>query len=124
MAELEQRIEDNADTAFEATDWPMRTIGIILLVILVFLTIGVFVLIAAFPRAVSDVGRRLAVEPPQPRLQTDPAEDLARFRADEEKRLNTYYWIDKEKGIVHIPIAQAMKEIAAKGIPGFPKAKQ
>lgn len=124
MAEIEQRIEHNAETAFEATDWPMRTVGIILLGILLFLTIGAFVLIAAFPSATSDVGRRLAVEPPQPRLQTDPAADLARFRAEQDKRLNTYYWIDKEKGIVHIPIAQAVKKLAATGIPGFPKAKQ
>lgn len=122
MAELEERIEDNPDTAFEASDWPLRTIGIILIGILAFLTIGTFVLIGAFSRSVSDVGRRLTVQPPAPRLQTNPEEDLARFRAKKEKELNTYYWIDKQKGIVHIPISQAIKELAAKGIPGFPKA--
>lgn len=124
MAELEERIEDNPDTAFEASDWPLRTVGIVLIGILVFLVIGAFVLIGAFPRSASDVSRRLTVPLPAPRLQTDPAEDLARFRAKKEKELNTYYWIDKQKGIVHVPIGQAIKELAAKGIPGFPKAKQ
>ena len=65
----------------------------------------------------------MTVEPPQPRLQTDPSEDLAQFLADEDKRLNTYYWIDKKKGIVHIPIEQAMQELAEEGIDGFPRGK-
>ncbi len=89
---------------------------------LIFLVAAPLLLIAAFPGAVSDVGRKLSIEPPAPRLQIDPAADLARFRAAEDKKLNTYYWIDKQKGIVHIPIARAMKELAAKGIAGFPKA--
>ena len=55
-------------------------------------------------------------------LQIAPAQDLARFRAQEEKRLDTYYWVDKSKGIVHIPIAEAMKKLATEGIAGFPKA--
>lgn len=122
MAELDRRIENNPDTAFEPSDWPLRTIGVILVGILAFLTIATFVLIGAFSRAMPDVSRALSVEPPHPRLQIDPAQDLQRFRAEEEKRLNSYYWIDKNKGIVHIPIAAAMKEIATKGIPGFPKA--
>jgi hypothetical protein len=77
----------------------------------------------AFPRAVIDVSRALTVEPPQPRLQTDPSEDIAQFLLDEDKRLNTYYWIDKKNGVVHIPIEQAMHELADKGIDGFPRGK-
>jgi hypothetical protein len=123
MAELQERIEDNPDTAFEASDWPLPVVGIVFLVMVVVLVVAAFVLVAAFPGAVSDVSRRQTVLPPQPRLQVDPAADLARFRAEEEKRLDTYYWVDKKSGIVHIPIDQAMKQLAAKGIPGFPKAK-
>jgi hypothetical protein len=124
MAEIAERVEDNPKTAFEKSDWPLGATGLVLLGTLIFLVIAPFVLIGAFPRAVSDVSRALTVEPPQPRLQTDPSDDLARFLVDEDKRLNTYYWIDKEKGIVHIPIEQAMQELAAEGIDGFPRGKR
>jgi hypothetical protein len=122
MAEAELRVEANRDTAYEPSDWHLGIVGLVLVGIILFLVAGTLVLIAAFPAAVSGVGHNLLAEPPAPRLQVDPAEDLARFRADVEKRLNSYYWIDKKNGIVHIPIAQAMKEIAAKGLAGFPKA--
>jgi hypothetical protein len=124
MAEIAERVEDNPKTAFEKSDWPLGATGLVLLGTLIFLVIAPFVLIGAFPRAVSDVSRALTVEPLQPRLQTDPSEDLARFLVDEDKRLNTYYWIDKEKGIVHIPIEQAMQELAEQGIDGFPRGKR
>ena len=123
MAEIAERAEDNPKTAFEQSDWPLGIVGWVMLGTFVFLVIAPLVLIGAFPRAVSDVSRALTVEPPQPRLQTDPSEDLAKFLADEDKRLNTYYWIDKQNGIVHIPIEQAMHELADKGIDGFPRGK-
>ena len=123
MAELDERIEDNPDSAYEQSDWPLGTIGLIFVGIFILLVISPFVMIAAFPTTPADVSRALTVEPPQPRLQTDPAEDLAQFRAEEEKRLDSYYWIDKKKGIVHIPIERAMKEVAAEGIDGFPRGQ-
>jgi hypothetical protein len=123
MAEIAERVEDNPKTAFEKSDWPLGTIGLVLLGTLIFLVIAPFVLMGAFPRAVPDVSRALTVETPQPRLQTDPSEDLAQFLVAEDKRLNTYYWIDKKNGVVHIPIEQAMHELADKGIDGFPRGK-
>jgi hypothetical protein len=123
MAEIAERVEDNPKTAFEKSDWPLGTIGLVLLGTLIFLVIAPFVLMGAFPRAVSDVSRVLTVEPPQPRLQTDPSEDLAQLLVEEDKRLNSYYWIDKKKGIVHVPIQQAMQVLAEKGIDGFPRGK-
>ncbi len=123
MAEIAERVEDNPKTAFEKSDWPLGIIGWVLLGTFIFLVIAPFVLMGAFPRAVSDVSRALTVEPPHPRLQTDPSEDLAKFLADEDKRLNTYYWIDQKKGIVHIPIEQAMQALAEEGIDGFPRGK-
>jgi hypothetical protein len=82
------------------------------------------VLIAAYPTSLPDVDRNLSIAPPGPRLETDAQAQLQRFRAEEEKRLNGYYWVDKQKGIVHIPIEQAMKKLAATGVPGFPKGQQ
>jgi len=123
IAELDERIEDNPETAFEQSDWPLGTIGLVLAAMFIVLVISPFVMIVAFPTTPADVSRALTVEPPRPRLQTNPSADLMQFRADEEKRLNSYYWIDKNKGIVHIPIEQAMKEVAEEGIDGFPRGK-
>jgi hypothetical protein len=124
MAEVAERIEDNPDTAYEQSDWPPGTIGLVLAAILILLVISPLVMIAAFPTTPADVSRALTVEPPQPRLQTAPSEDLAQFRAGEDKRLDSYYWIDKKTGVVHIPIQQAMKEVVEEGIDGFPRGRQ
>jgi hypothetical protein len=123
MAEIAQRLEDNPQTDYEKSDWPLGAIGLVLLGTFIFLVIAPFVLMGAFPRAVSDASRALTVEPPQPRLQTDPSEDLPQFLAAEDKRLHTYYWSDKKNGVVHIPIEQAMHELVDKGIEGFPRGK-
>jgi hypothetical protein len=123
MAEPDERIEDNPDTAYEQSDWPLGIIGLIFVAILILLVVSPFVMMAAFPTTPADVSRALTGEPPQPRLQTDPSEDLAQFQAEEEKRLNGYYWIDKKKGIVHIPIKRAMKEVAAEELDGFPRGQ-
>jgi hypothetical protein len=114
----------NEKTAFETTDWQLAPIAGIYIGVLVLLVISCCVLIVAYPASLPDVGRTLRISPPGPRLQTDPASDLRAFRAEEEKRLNTYYWIDKQKGVAHIPIEQAMKKINATGIEGFQKGQQ
>jgi hypothetical protein len=59
---------------------------------------------------------------PQPRLQEAEPLDLTKLRQAEDSLLNRYGWIDRDKGIVHIPIAEAMRLLAhpetqdAKGI--------
>jgi hypothetical protein len=115
---------ENPNTAFEPSDWSPGPVAVIYVAILMLLLISCFVLIAAFPSALPDVERSLRIAPPGPRLQTNPAAELQRFRAEEETRLNTYRWIDKQKGIVHIPIKQAMKKLARTGAPGFPDKQQ
>src|SRR6185437_9280337 len=57
---------------------------------------------------------------PVPRLQSNPSEDMAGFRKQKLHQLNSTGWIDKAHGIVHIPIADAMRKIAQEGIPGWP----
>ena len=56
-------------------------------------------------------------EPPEPRLQKDPAMDLQQFRAGEEAVLHSYGWVDPEKGIVRIPVERAMELVAKEGLP-------
>lgn len=53
--------------------------------------------------------------PPEPRLQTTPAEDLAQLRAREDTILDGYGWEDRAAGVVHVPIARAMELVAKEG---------
>jgi len=55
--------------------------------------------------------------PPEPRLQTDPRDDLANLRRSEDEVLESYGWIDRSAGIVRIPVEQAMKLTAERGLP-------
>lgn len=57
---------------------------------------------------------------PAPRLQPDPKGDLQRFHAKEMDILDGTGWVDKEHAVVHIPITQAMREVAREGIAGWP----
>lgn len=58
--------------------------------------------------------------PPEPRLQQTPREDLRAFRTGEDELLNRYEWVDRQAGVVRIPIAEAMKLTVQRGLPSRP----
>jgi hypothetical protein len=41
-------------------------------------------------------------------LQPDPVRDMNEMRTAQLSKLNSYGWVDREKGIVHIPVEKAM----------------
>ncbi|MBI2214008.1 MAG: hypothetical protein HYU52_10210 [Acidobacteria bacterium] len=43
-----------------------------------------------------------------PLLQADPARDMQVMRAQQNAKLTSYGWIDREAGVVHVPIDKAM----------------
>jgi hypothetical protein len=49
------------------------------------------------------------LSPPPPLLQTGPTLDLTSFREQEDRILGSYAWVDKEKGVVRIPVEEAMR---------------
>jgi hypothetical protein len=55
--------------------------------------------------------------PPAPNLQVTPASDLDQLRAEEDLRLNTFDWVDKEQGVVRIPVQTAMEVVVKQGLP-------
>ena len=69
-------------------------------------------------------------EPPAPRslqappvkgpaLQPDPKSELEAYRASQQSLLHAYRWVDRPRGVVQIPIEQAMRLTAQrKGAPG------
>jgi hypothetical protein len=58
-----------------------------------------------------------------PLLQSSPRADMDAFRAQQAKELNGLYWIDQPAGVVHLPIADAMRKVAEDGIADWPAAK-
>jgi hypothetical protein len=101
--------EVRSENRYEQSDVPPR--------LLVALAAGLALSIAgvlgalalAFPSALAPYQRGpLQPLPPQPRLQSDPAADLARYREAKRREL-------AGNGRDTIPIEQAMNEVAAEG---------
>lgn len=63
------------------------------------------------------------VEFPLPRLQVSPPADLEKFRAEEERELHNYAWIDRAQGVVRLPIDRAIELLAARGLPEVGQGK-
>jgi hypothetical protein len=57
---------------------------------------------------------------PEPRLQPDPAADLENLRAREMQVLEGTGWVDETRGIAHVPIERAMRQVAREGIADWP----
>jgi hypothetical protein len=55
--------------------------------------------------------------PPEPRLETAPGVELHGLRAQEDGILNSYGWVDRNAGVVRIPIERAMALVAERGLP-------
>jgi hypothetical protein len=60
--------------------------------------------------------------PPQPRLLDNEPQDLQEYRADQDKALSTYGWVDQQHGVVRIPISRAMDLLVQRGFPARPQA--
>ncbi|HET7675787.1 MAG TPA: hypothetical protein VFL54_09725 [Gammaproteobacteria bacterium] len=57
---------------------------------------------------------------PAPRLLANPQAELKALRIENRQRLHSYGWVDKQRGIVHVPIERAMQLIAEHGFPPRP----
>jgi hypothetical protein len=55
-----------------------------------------------------------------PELEIAPAENLQRLDRAATQLTDGYGWIDKENGVVRIPVAHAMERLLQKGLPGWP----
>lgn len=112
--------DSNPNIAFEASDMSAGAVGGIVLGVAAFLVFIALVLAWGYTRATHDVDKAPTVLPPAPTLQSDPHADLLAYEKEKQARLTSYGWIDRAKGIVHIPIDDAMRTVAAQGIPGWP----
>lgn len=72
---------------------------------------------AARDPLLSPVAAPAGARPAAPVLQTNEPAGLASFRAEQRKTLETYGWVDQIGGVAHIPIAEAKKLTAERGLP-------
>jgi len=54
---------------------------------------------------------------PQPRLEENERTQFRSFIEDQDRKLATYDWVDKDRGTMRIPIDRAMELIAQRGLP-------
>jgi hypothetical protein len=125
---------DNPATHHEESDVNIRGI-LMFAATLIVAAIVIHLLVYVLFRYLNDrEGRPVALEyplaaaqgnrvPPEPRLQTNPRQDLADLRAREDATLTSYSWVDKNAGIVRIPIDEAVKLTLQRGLPARQQGK-
>lgn len=105
---------------------PVNVHGIVVFGTLLFVMVGVTLaalvgLYGWFAATQEDVppSRFADIErvPPPPRLQQTPAADMAAYLRRENERLQSYGWADTARTAAHIPIEQAMRRVAERGLP-------
>lgn len=127
----------NPETHHESSDVPVRPLFWFIVIFIVFAVVSHLALWFMYKALVKGEQKRqdpaqtmiarpadASVPKNQPLLQpfphkdvppqrATPVSDLADMRASEDKQLQNYGWVDKEKGIAHIPIDRAKALVAA-----------
>jgi len=105
----------------EPSDVDGRLIGIGVPVVIGTVLISAAICLALFRGSIADkILRKPLPQYPAPRLQPSPRDEMAAFHAREMQRLNGTGWVDRANGVVHIPIADALRKVAQEGIDGWP----
>lgn len=63
---------------------------------------------------------RLPYEPPGPRLQSDPTQEIRQMQTEEDYELTTFGWVDKQANVARIPVERAMELLVERGLPKPP----
>src|SRR5438552_3495509 len=88
-------------------------IGLALIGIL--LIVGLLSLFIALSKSTGTSNILRSLITPSPEVSS--GEMLKQLRATEDAALNTYGWVDRSKGVVHIPIQHAIDLILERGLP-------
>ena len=110
----------------ETVDTPPRVPIYAMVVTLVVLAAGVVVtsiLIATVWQPVPDPPSPFAGDPPRvtdaPALQAHPELDMEILSARMDEQLESVGWVDRQAGIVHMPIERALTLVAKQGLPSL-----
>ena len=104
---------------FDVAARPVLLAAAALAVVLLLVSGGQLVLLRWFDRRdlAAEAPPAPLAEPrtaPEPRLLPDPRAALLELRAEEDALLHTYGWVNREAGIVRIPIDRAIDVLAKK----------
>lgn len=110
------------------TDWLLFGAGLIVLMVIgsfVIIRMMVAVLKEGRPPDEAERSRGTIVAPseemlqrfPRPNLQVNPRDELLALEARDDAVLHSYGWVDREAGVVRIPIERAMELVAERGLP-------
>jgi hypothetical protein len=105
---------------YASSDVDPKLLALLAAAIAVFVMLSPLILRLVYPDALHRaviVGR--ISEVPAPRLQVDPAQDLAALRLAEDERLSSYGWVRREQKTVHMPIERAIDATLERGLPGW-----
>jgi hypothetical protein len=117
--------DDAMRSGYETSDAPTSP-AVIGLVVLVALMLVGFIGGKVFEQIfeATEVRSREAPEPLSireevegPKLQAHPEVELEAYLARERRKLSTYGWVDRSRGVVRIPIERAMELIVRDGLP-------
>jgi hypothetical protein len=119
--------------AYETRDVRLRPLVVFiagLTIVGVFTYLVVFVLFRLFSGQAAKEDARLAPSslarpespaesrlPPEPRIQANPEADMRLLREQEDAVLTSYGWVDRQAGVVRIPIDVAMSQVLEEGLP-------
>ena len=112
--------------AYETTDVHVWAVGkfALALIAIILVSLGLLTGLFKYFQSRDAANPARTIEPskvfPEPQLQATPVLDLKAIRAEEDKLLNGYAWLDPQKGLVRIPIDRAIDLLARRGLPSRP----
>ena len=89
---------------------------VIIAVVIVVLVGGVYISLANTKANVEFLQSSITASP-----EVESGEALKNLRATEDASLTTYGWVDRDTGVVRIPIERAMDLLAERGLPTGPE---
>lgn len=114
----------NESVLFEESDFSARAIrwfvvGLAGLLVFTAIICGamLWVFLALVPSAKEHLPSLPEARAAMPVLQADPYKDAEQIKLQTSRRLNSYGWVDRNSGIVHIPIERAMRILVDRGMP-------
>ena len=108
----------------DANVWVIVKFGLWLAISAVVISAGMALLFGLFVKQSEETVKEFPLAagqehrlPAAPRLQQFPENEFVEFRLKETAVLDQYGWVNKESGVVRMPIAEAMRRAVEGGLP-------